>query len=76
MSFSVIKSFLTLIIKSDTEKAVFKFNKSGKAYYLKIASFSLIVIAMSSFKDLIIGIIEDILIEVYFRAVQHLFLSL
>ena len=49
-------------------------NKSGKAYFIKIASFSLTVVAISSFKDLIAGVIEEVFKEVYFRAVQHLFL--
>ena len=69
MSFSVIKSFSTLIIKSDTEKVIFKLDKLGKAYYVKIVYFSLIIIAMPPFKDLIAEVIEDVSIEVYFRAV-------
>ena len=68
MTFSVIKSFSTLITKSDTEKAVFKSDKSEKAYFIKTASFSLIIMAISLFKDFIAKVIEDVSIKVYFRA--------
>ena len=63
------------LIKSNVEIAMFNaFNRFKKACFIKIASFSLIIVAISPFMDLIARVIEDILNEVYFKAVQHLFL--
>ena len=77
ISFSIIELSIASIFRSDIDKVIFDTsNKSGKAYFIKIASFSSIVVAISPFKDFIAGVIEEVLNEVYFRAVQHLFLFL
>ena len=63
--FSIIKSFSTFITKSDKEKAISDdLNKSEKSCFIKIATFSLTVIAISLFKDSINGVIEEDLKEV------------
>jgi hypothetical protein len=44
-------------------------DRSGKACFIKIASFSLTVVAIAPFKDFIAGVIEKDLNEVYLSAV-------
>jgi hypothetical protein len=48
---------------------------SGNAIFRKIASFSSIVVAHSPLASFIAGVVEEALKEVYFSAIQHLFLS-
>jgi hypothetical protein len=74
--FSIIKSCLVFISNSNRGIAIIDiFNKLEKAYFIKIAFFSSTIVAISPFKNFIVRVIEKDLIEVYFRAVQHLFLS-
>jgi hypothetical protein len=68
ISFSVIESSSSIAI-SGIEIAIEESDRSGNACFIKIASFSLTVIAISPFKDFIAGVIEKVLKEVYFIAV-------
>jgi hypothetical protein len=77
ISSSVIK-LLIAFIEESLEIGIFieLAIRSGKAIFRKIVSFSLIVIANSPFASFMARMVEEALEDVYFSAVQYLFLSI
>jgi hypothetical protein len=80
-AFSIFSSIIKLLIafiEESLEKDIFieLTIESGNVIFRKISSFSLIMVANSLLASFITRVVEETLEDVYFSAIQHLFLSI
>jgi hypothetical protein len=75
--FSIIKLLIAFIEESlEIDIFIELTIRSGNAIFRKISSFSSIVVINSPFTSFITRVVEKALEDVYFSAIQHLFLSI